>query len=146
MPDDNGVEIHFGASTDEALAAISQIRDALSGLSEPVRRVGGTLDGLNDAFGTALAPDKVTQCAGAFGELGSKAQLAATQVRAIGGEIKVLQQGLAEKKILLDAEVSQYQITQNQKFSILEAATQKEFDAQLVLLQNGLMIDNMTVQ
>jgi len=72
------------------------------------------------------------------------------QIRAaiaeLGSEIKVLQQGLAAKKILLTAEVDQFQITQNQKFSILEAETQKEFDAELVLLQNKLMLGDMTVQ
>jgi hypothetical protein len=67
-------------------------------------------------------------------------------IRGIGGEVQALQQDLAKKKILLDAEVSQFQITQNQKYAILEDETQKEFAAQLVLLQNGRMIGNLTVQ
>jgi len=58
----------------------------------------------------------------------------------LGSEIKVLQQGLAEKKVLLNAEVSQYQITQDQKFALLEAETQKEYEAQLALLDQEAVI------
>ncbi len=48
----------------------------------------------------------------------------------LGGQIKLLQQSLSEKKLLLNAEVSQFQITQNQKFALLQAETQKEYEAQ----------------
>ena len=37
---------------------------------------------------------------------------------------QILHQGLAEQKTVLDAEASQFQITQNQKFAMLEAETQ----------------------
>ena len=39
MADDNSVEIRFSAATDDALAGIEQIRDALAGLTAPVRDV-----------------------------------------------------------------------------------------------------------
>jgi len=93
MSNDSSVEIRFGASTDDALDGISQIRSALAGL---------------------------------------------------GSEIKVLQQGLAEKKTLFNAEVSQFQITQNQKFALLEAETQKEYEAELALLGQKLSMDSLT--
>ncbi len=49
--------------------------------------------------------------------------------------VKALRQALSEQKILLNAEASQFQITQNQKFALLEAETQKEYEAELALLQ-----------
>src|ERR1700680_1830444 len=93
MSNDSSVEIRFGASTNDVLDGISQIRSALAGL---------------------------------------------------GSEIKILQQGLAEKKILLNAEVSQFQITQNQKFALLEAETQKEYETELALLGQKLSMDSLT--
>ena len=60
MADDNDVEIRFGASTDDALAGIAQIRAALAGLTEPVRGLDGSLGQLGDAFGSALPVDKLS--------------------------------------------------------------------------------------
>ena len=59
--------------------------------------------------------------------------------------VKVLRQGLAEQKILLNAEASQFQITQNQKFALLEAETQKEYEAELALLQQKAELGSLTV-
>ena len=146
MADDNSVEIKFSASTDEALAGLSDIREALAGLTAPVGALKSNLDKLGETFGSALPVGQVAQCAAAVGDMGSSAARAATQVRGIGGEVGVLQQKLAQQKVLVDAEVSQYKITQDQKYALLQEETQKEFDAQLVTLQNGLMIGNMTVQ
>ena len=56
-----------------------------------------------------------------------------------------MQQGLAEKKIVFDAEVKQFQITQDQKFALLEAETQKEYEAQLALLEQEAGIDGLTL-
>ncbi len=145
MADDNDVEIHFGASTEDALAGIAQIQGALAGLTEPVRGLGGSLNQLGNTFGSALPVDKIVQCASAFAELGKAAERSAAQVKEIGSEIKLLQQGLAEKKTVLDAEVNQYQITQNQKFSLLEAETQQEYEAQLALLEQEAGIDGLRV-
>jgi hypothetical protein len=94
MANDNEVEIRFSASTDDALAGIERIRQALSGLTAPV---------------------------------------------------KVLRQALAEQKILLDAEANQFQITQNQKFALLEAETQKEYEAEMALLQQRANIGTLTI-
>jgi len=146
MADDNSVEINFSASTDDALAGITQIREALAGLTTPVSGLRSSLQKMGETFGAALPVGQVSQCVTAVGDIGTAAARATAQLRGIGGEIGVLQQGLAQQKILLDAEVSQYQITQDQKYALLQAATQKEFDAQLVLLQNDLMIGDMTVQ
>ena len=53
----------------------------------------------------------------------------------INGEIEVLQEGLKQKTTLYDSEASQYQITQNQKYGLLQTATQQEYDAEMALLQ-----------
>jgi hypothetical protein len=146
MADDNRVEIEFGAKTDEALAGVAQVEDSLLGLAAPIKNVGASFDRLGDTIGAAFPVERIAESAREVENFGASAQRAASQTKAIGNEIKLLQQGLAQKKILLDAEAKQYQITQDQKFALLEAETQKEFDAQLVVLQNGLMADNITLE
>ena len=145
MADDTDVEIRFGASTDDALAGIAQIRAALAQLTEPVRGLDGSLDQLGETFGSALPIDKLNQIIRAFGDLGKAADSSAAQVKAIGGEIKLLQEGLAGKKVLFDAEASQFKITQDEKFAFLEAETQKEYAAQLALLEQQAGIDGLTL-
>jgi hypothetical protein len=144
MADDNEVEIRFGASTDDVLAGIAQIRSALSGLTEPVRSLSGTVDQFGDTFGAALPVDKIAQCVRGLGDVGAAAQRAAAQAKLIDAEIKVLAQDAAAKKVLLNAEVSQYQITQDQKFALLQAETQKEYEARLALLQQEVALDNLS--
>ncbi len=145
MADDNEVVISFGAETDDALAGIAQVRDALSGLTAPVRGLGGSLGQLRTAFGAALPAGQLSQLVKDFGDLGTQAANSAAQVKEVGAEIKVLREGLAEKKVVLDAEASQFQITQDQKFALLEAETQKEYEAELTLLQQEAALGNLSV-
>ena len=63
MADDNNIEIRFGASTDEALAGIAQVRDALSALTAPISGIGNSLDQLGDKFGAAFPVSQDRQCA-----------------------------------------------------------------------------------
>lgn len=67
----------------------------------------------------------------------------AARMKAIEAEIKALQAGLERKKILLDGEVAQHRITQDQKFAALETETEKEYQAELALLQKELKIDGL---
>ena len=127
MTNDNRVEIQFGANTDEALAGIAQVKDSLLGLTAPIKDVGASFDRLGDTIGAAFPVGRIAESARGVEDFGAAAQRAASQTKAIGDEIKLLQQGLAQKKILLDAEAKQYQITQDQKYALLEAATEKEF-------------------
>ena len=146
MADDNRVEIQFGAATDDALDGIAQVRDALAGLATPVRGLQGMLGGLNAAFGAALPADMLSQAITAFSDLGNQAARTALQVKDISVDIKLLRQGLAAQKTVLDAEANQYQITQNQKYAMLEAATQKEYDAELALLQQQAALGNLSAK
>lgn len=66
-------------------------------------------------------------------------------MKSIEGQIKVLQQGLEQKKIIFEAEAKQFQITQNQKFASLQAATEAEYRAELALLQREAQIGGMSV-
>ena len=140
MADDNVVQISFGASTDDALDGIAQVREGLANLAAPVGGLAGNLDRLGQTFGTALPLDLIKQCAKGFGDVGTAAQGAAGQVQGIGAQLKIMQESLAEKKTLLDAEVSQFQITQNQKFALLEAETQREYDVELDFLDKKLKL------
>jgi hypothetical protein len=63
----------------------------------------------------------------------------------LAGPIKVLRQSFAEQKVLLAAEANQFQITQNQKFALLEAETEKEYQAELALLQQKAGIGALSV-
>jgi hypothetical protein len=63
----------------------------------------------------------------------------------LAAPIKILHQAFAEQKILLNAEANQFQITQNQKYALLEAETQKEYEAELALLQQKAGIGALTV-
>lgn len=146
MADDNQVEIRFSASTDEALDGIAQVRAGLAGLTAPVTDLKGIFGQLKAAFAAATPGEMLENAINAFGELGNKAAGAALQMRDIGAEINLLHQGLAQQKTVLDAEASQYQITQDQKYAMLEEATQKEYEAELALLQQEAAIGNLTVK
>ncbi len=146
MADDNQVEIRFGASTDGAIDGIARVRDALTGLTAPVNGLHGLLGRLNAAFAAALPTQMISQAIEAFDALGNSAARTALQMRDIGAEIRLLHQGLATQKTVLDAQASQYQITQNQKYAMLEAATQREYAAELTLLQQEAALGNLSVK
>jgi hypothetical protein len=146
MADDNAVEISFSAATDDALAAIEEVHDALGDLTAPVRGLDGTLGRLNAAFAAALPIDKLAQAARDFADLGSQAQSSAVKIKEINTAITFLHLGLAEQRIALDAEVNQFQITQNQKFSLLEEETKKEYAVELALLGQEAELGNLSLQ
>jgi hypothetical protein len=64
----------------------------------------------------------------------------------IEGQIKLEQAGLEKKKLIYEQEASLFQITQNQKYGLLEAATQKEYEAELALLQKEAALGGLNVQ
>ncbi len=141
MADDNSVEIRFSASTEDALAAIAEVRDGLAALTAPVNGLRTSLDRLGETFGTAMPADLLAQVRNGFGETGAAAGNTAIQVKAISDSMKTLQQDAAAQKILLDAEVNQFQITQNQKYAMLEAETQKEYELRVALLEKEAQLD-----
>ncbi len=146
MADDNQVEIRFSAATDDALAGIEQVCDALTGLTAPVRGVDASIGRLNAAFGAMAPADTLSQLAKSFGDIGSQAANGAMEIKLTNDQIRLSQQELAQLKIILNAEASQFQITQNQKFAMLEAETQKEYDAEIALLQREIELGNLNVQ
>lgn len=145
MADDNSVEISFSAATDDALAGIEQIHDALSGLTEPVRGLDSNLAQLNAAFGDALPTGALAQAAKDFGDIGNQVQRCASPMKDLNDQIKLMRLGLSEQKIALNAEAAQYQITQDQKFALLERETQKEYEAELALLQQRAGLGQLSV-
>ena len=133
MADDNVVEIRFGASTDDALDGIAQVRDSLMGLTEPLNLLGGNLDRLGDAYGKALPTDKLDQCSKSFSSVGAAAKDAAAQVQTVGGQMKVAQeqysatvkladQAFSATKEHLAAEVRLHEISYSQETAALVAA------------------------
>ena len=136
MAEQNEVQIRFTASTGEAVAKIGDVHEALASLTQPVADVAGALGGLRSAFATALAPSTVTEARKAFDDLNE-------HVASMGTQIKLLHQGLAERKIVLQAEAQQFAITQNQKFALLKDETEKEYKAELELLNKKIELGNL---
>ena len=129
MADDNEVEIRFSASADDAL-------DGHCGDPCCAERTGGAGRDLGGSLGRwarirRRAPDGQAASGGQGLCRARAGPSSALQIREIGAEIKILQLGLAEQKMVLNAEASQFQITQNQKFALLEAETEKEYEAEL---------------
>jgi hypothetical protein len=114
---DSDVTITFGASVEDINAGISQVRDALQGLSAPIGGIGKSLTDVGNSFNTTM--------------------------QGMNAQMRVLRDGLQEKKTILDAEVQQHQITENEKFAQLEAETQQEYEAELALMQQELQIANL---
>lgn len=102
MADDHSVEIRFSASTGEVVDGIQQIREALQGLTDPVKD--------------------------------------------INGQLTIFRLQLAQQRMVLNAEASQYQITQDQKFALLEAETKREYEAELALLDQKLALGGLDVE
>lgn len=127
MADDNNVEISFTAATDGALVGIAEILTALTGLTAVIGGMIGNLDRLSGAVAKAFPTAQISQCSKAIGSIGTSAK------DAMAG-IGLLHARLGDQKTLLNAEVSQFKLTQDQKFALLEAETQSEYQAELDLL------------
>ena len=145
MADDTSVQIRFGASTDEALDAIKAVQNQLSGLADPVKSVGSSLEQLKKMFGDALPAGQLAQLATALANVHTSADDAAeAQSRSIDAQMRALHQGSAETKIVLDAEVKQFQLTQDQKFALLRAETEREYNEELKLLGQKALLQAET--
>jgi hypothetical protein len=143
MADDNTVAISFTASTDDALDGIAQIRGALAGLAAPISGLESAIDRMGDMFGAALPLSQIHDVAKAVSSIGAAAQFAASQTQNAGAQMRIMQIGLQEQKTLLDAEVNQFKITQDQKFALLQAETEKEYEAQKLLLSQKMLLGDL---
>jgi hypothetical protein len=143
MADDNTVAISFTASTDDALDGIAQIRGALAGLAAPISGLESAIDRMGDMFGAALPLSQINDVAKAVSSIGAAAQFAASQTQNAGAQMRIMQIGLQEQKTLLDAEVNQFKITQDQKFALLQAETEKEYEAQKLLLSQKMLLGDL---
>jgi hypothetical protein len=85
--------------------------------------------------------------AGAKPQLGAMgdASAGAGAMKQVDAEIKVLREGLAQKKLIYDAEAAQFGITQNQKFGLLQAAVAQEASEEERLLQAELRNGSLSV-
>ena len=134
MADDNRVIINFGASTDEALDGIEQIRGAIASLDNQVGDLDGRMSGLNASFETALPVDQINQAAKAVGNIGAAAREAAGNVNGVAAQMRLMHIAEGEQRTLLNADVSQFKITQDQKFALLEIELDKEYAAEQQLM------------
>src|SRR5579885_286443 len=119
MADDNSVVIKFSAVTDDALAGIEHVHEYLSDLAEPLTGLVGELE-----------------------DAGAAAQWAALQAQGLGAQLKLVQDNFAVRKMLLGEEAKQFQITQDQKFELLEEETKKELEAERALIAEKIKLSS----
>ncbi len=143
MADDNFVEIRFGAVTDEAIAGIDRVRKALSGLTEPGKKIEEKLALLKAAFGDMLQETTFSKYVDDFAKIGDAGKRSAEEINA---EIKLLHLGLAEEKAMLAAAAGQFQITQEQKEAMLRAAADKEYQEELALLKRKAELTTLSTK
>ena len=70
----------------------------------------------------------------------------ADPLKDINGQMAIFRLQQAQQRVLLNAEASQYQITQNEKYTLLEAETKKEYEAELALLGQKLALDDLSLE
>src|SRR5581483_4984631 len=138
MADDHSVVIKFGAETDGVLDGIDQVRSAIASFRDQVGDLDGRLDGLGASFESALPIDQINQAAKAVSDIGSAARNAAGSVSSVGAQLRLLHISQGEQRTLLNADVSQFKITQDQKFALLQAELSKEYSAEQQLLYQKL--------
>jgi hypothetical protein len=149
MADNNVVEIRFGASTDDALDGIAQVRDALIALTAQVNGLGSNLDRLGDTFGKVLAADKLQQLTKGFGEAGAAAQGVTAQVQSMGGQMKLAQEqygvtvkladeAFSQTREHLAAEVRLHEISYSEETAALLAALEQKRAAEEAALATEL--------
>jgi hypothetical protein len=119
-------------------------------LDEQRKRLYEIVGDIRTAFGkinlnpsTSGAKDGKKQDASGI-NAGAGEELAAA-MKNIDGQIAVLKQGLEQKKILFDGEAALFQITQDKKYALLQAETQREAAQEMMLLQTEMTLGNMTV-
>lgn len=87
---------------------------------------------------------KIEQTKVARMQIANKDQVGAA-MKAIEEEIKLAQEGLKQKTLILNGEANQHQITQNTKFSQLQKYTNDAYQIELALLQKEQAIAGMTL-
>lgn len=117
------------------------------------RAAAWSIDVIKDTEHTAAAINKIFAAATNNGEAEKKpnapsmdmgkADSASAALKALDGQIKILELGLAEKKAILNAEVAQGQITEDMKFAQVEQYTEKAYQAEQALYQKELALDNL---
>jgi hypothetical protein len=126
---------------DKTLGSLSQFRDkaigVISDLKEKVM-ANKPFEGLELGM-----PGKGTKSA--QGLIGSSGDGVAAAMKEVDGEIKILREGLAQKKLILDQEVAQHRISQNEKFAALQFETQKEYEAELAKLDKEKAIGGLSL-
>jgi len=147
MADDSTVEISFRASTDDVLSGIAQVKDGLNELAAQVSSISGSLGRLGETFGAALQPELINQSAKAFGTMGTAAQGAASQTKAVGDAVKAqMEQYQAavkaadtqynQTKSLLESEVKDHEITYDQETQALLKALADRHAATMATLND----------
>ena len=66
-------------------------------------------------------------------------------MREIDGQIRVLREGLNQKKAILEQELATHRITESQKIEAVRNATEQEYRAELALLQKQAQIAGLTL-
>lgn len=121
----------FSAGADKAKDATKKEQDELVGrIKEMMKSISDAIAGgkHDDGHGDAGKGDAGAINAGARQAI----EVLAARYQA---EISLLQESLNQKKVLYDLDASLYKITDDQKFALTMAATQREFEQEQIKLQ-----------
>ena len=123
----------LGDARNDIEAFNKSMEDSIGALAKRLKAMFGS--GGGDEHGKATKPNAPQMDDGKSG-----AQ------QKIEGQIKLEQMALEKKKLIYEEEANLFQITQNQKYGLLEAATQKEYEAELALLDKEAALGSLNLQ
>lgn len=135
--DFTGVKAAWASHEAEQEKALKTHMDNMAKIAADGRKViAGAMGDTHDEH-KADKPD-----IGALGISNSDAVSAA--MKAADGQVKALQAGLTQQKLLLDQGLSQFQLTESQKVAAVQRATDEEAALEMDVLRKELTIGNMS--
>jgi hypothetical protein len=149
------IKTKMGGTTEgEANAAIDQFDTALTNLSKFRDNAVSVIEDIKTKvlaakpfagldLGSAAAGTK--SATGLLDDGGSGKDATSAAMRDMDGQIKVLREGLAQKKLILDQELQQHQITESGKVEATRLAVDQEYQQELALLNKELTLGNLSL-
>lgn len=133
-------------SFDRALNGLQGFRDkAVAVINDLKQKVlaAKPFDNLSLDLGKGAQGTKSAK--GLLDDGGSGKDATSAALREVDGQIKVLREGLAQKKEIIEQEYAAHQMTEGQKVEATRQAVDQEYQAELGLLQKELAISNLSL-
>lgn len=99
----------------------------------------------NPALSLGSAAQGTKSATGLLDDGGSGKDATSAAMRDVDGQIKVLREGLLQKKALIDQDFAAHQMSEGQKVEATRQAVDEEYQAELGLLQKELALGNLSL-